>query len=134
MTKPARRARVSSPRRETATVAQVDVVTTNLAATRHRLYPGAERWLRYEVTKALTVGTLDNPDDVRRSAAAVVAAAAEMTRSKSLGVRDMKRGWEALRGPGNCPPHRCFFSTVVERADEVSQQFPLFERLAGPSV
>ena len=108
---------------------QVKSVVAELGPTPYDLFPKAERYVHTEVIKGVQFGTVRTGEDARRAAAALIAAGAESSRGKRLGVSDLKRGWNML-APGNCPPHKCFFSTVITREDEIADQLPMYDVLA----
>lgn len=108
---------------------QVESVVAELGPTPYDLFPKAERYIHAEVIKGVEVGTVQSERDARTAAAALIAAGAEVSRSKRLGIRDLKRGWNML-APGNCPPHNCFFRTVITREAEVARQLPMYDVLS----
>jgi len=108
---------------------QVKSVVAELRPTPYELYPKAERYIHAEVIKGVQAGTVQSERDARTAAAALIAAGAEVSRSNRLGIKDLKRGWNML-APGNCPPHNCFFRTVITREAEVASQLPMYDALA----
>ncbi|TNJ34211.1 hypothetical protein FGF66_12345 [Chlorobaculum thiosulfatiphilum] len=67
------------------------------------------------------------------AAAALYAAGvrgAEKYGKRQVNTRDIQKIWQVVGcGPGNCPPHKCLFRTVISRKEEYGNDFPLFNKL-----
>lgn len=114
-------------------------VTIAIEAARELHYevkPSAKRWIRAEIGKGAKAGTVLTDEDAKKVASALIAAGIAASEPKRhVGVAAVKLGWKKhIAAPGNCPPHRCFFRTIISRENELAKTLRGYTTLVNTGV
>lgn len=122
---------IAGARSQAEIVSHIDEVFAAFQAQQSKLYPSARRWLYSEITKGVRFGTLQTRYDVLAASAALLAAAAKVADpERPIRIAHLRKGWsQYLSRPGNCPPHRCFFRTVISQKEALTSRLPLYRVL-----
>lgn len=122
-------------KRHLSPIAQpVPAVLGRMADLGGKVYPTTASLIKRELVRAVKVGTISGEREVALSAAALAAVGIEqMSKEGDAKVKTghVLRGWRSRFG--NCPPHRCFFRSVLSHSEELQEGWELFAELSKES-
>lgn len=100
----------------------------------HVLYPSARSLLKRYVRQARRTGMIRDAHEEQLGIKALFSAAmveADKSHSTFVTPKHVHIGWYGRLsvGGGNCPPHRCMRSSVINRVDELKESLPYFGEL-----
>lgn len=103
----------------------------------HVLYPSSRILLKRYMRQARRTGMIRDEQEYKIGIKALSAAAmieADKEGEKYVTPKHVAAGWaRTLRvGGGNCPPHRCLRSSVINRVEELRESLPYFGELISP--
>jgi hypothetical protein len=89
-------------------------------------------YINKQVDTAIENGVIQNYDrDIATNA--LIATGIEWAKTNSILIIEpnhIEQNWQTIKmGVGNCPPHRCLFSTVISRKSDFAIDVPSFKVL-----
>jgi hypothetical protein len=89
-------------------------------------------YINKQVDTAIENGIILN-DDKDIATNALIATGIEWAKTNNIHVIEpahIERNWQTIKmGVGNCPPHRCLFTTVISRKSDFEIDVPSFRDL-----